>query len=329
MSNNHLLKFSIIIAAHNEEKTMASLFESLKKLNYPKENYEIIFVNDQSTDNTKSVIDEFIQTNPNAKLFDSLGKKHPGKKGALDIGIAHAKNDFILITDADCEPEPNWLIRYSEKFSKGYDFLFGISPYKQTGSFVNKVATFENLRSHILTFTAARFGFPYSAAARSFGFHKIAFEKLDGYSKTLQTLCGDDDLLIREAVKNKMKIGTVEYPDAFVYSKTKENWNDYLIQKARHTSTSNYYLLKHQIFLAVWHLINLILLFSFIGGFFNPTFFIPFALKMGFDVLLIQISQSKFGYRFTIIEAFYLQIIYEFLLIVNYIRGTYGGTKWK
>lgn len=328
MNNTHI-KFSIIIASHNEEKTMSPLFESLKKLNYPKDDYEIIFINDQSTDNTKRVIDEFILTTPNAKLFDSSGKKHPGKKGALDIGIAHAQNDFILITDADCKPEPNWLIRYSEKFNEGFDFLFGISPYKQTGSFVNKIAAFENLRSHILTFTAAKLGFPYSAAARSFGFHKSAFEKLEGYSKTLQTLCGDDDLLLREAVKNKMKIGTVESPDAFVYSTTKENWNDYLIQKARHTSTSNYYLLKHKIFLAVWHLINLILLFCFFAGFVNPNFFIPFAIKLGFDVSLVQILQSKFAYRFTIIETLYLQIIYEFLLIVNYIHGTFGATKWK
>ncbi|MDZ7763536.1 MAG: glycosyltransferase [Melioribacteraceae bacterium] len=328
MNNSHI-KFSIIIAAHNEEKTMTPLFESLKKLNYPKENYEIIFVNDQSTDNTKHVIDEFIQTTPNAKIYDSFGKKHPGKKGALDIGIARAKNDFILITDADCKPEPNWLIRYSEKFAEGYDFLFGISPYKQTGTLVNKIATFENLRSHILTFTAAKLGFPYSAAARSFGFQKSAFEKLEGYSKTLQTLCGDDDLLLREAVKNKMKIGTVESPDAFVHSTTKEDWKDYLIQKARHTSTSNYYLLKHQVFLSVWHFVNLILLFCFFGGFVNPVFFIPFAIKLGFDVFLVQILQKKFGYRFTMIETLYLQIIYEILLIVNYIRGTLGESKWK
>ena len=323
------IKFSIIVAAHNEEKNMAPLFESLKKLEYPRDNFEIIFVNDQSTDNTKRVIDEFIKVTPNAKVYDSYGKKHPGKKGALDIGISHAKNDYLMITDADCEPEPNWLNRFAEKFSQGNEFVFGISPYKQTDNFVNKIAAFENLRSHILTFTAAKLGFPYSAAARSFGFHKSAFEKLEGYSKTLDTLCGDDDLLLREAVKNKMKIDTVVIPDAFVYSTTKENWKDYLIQKARHTSTSNYYLLKHKIFLAVWHIVNLGLLASFFLGFFNPLFFIPFSVKVLFDLLVVQLLQKKFGYHFHFVESIYLQLLYELLLIVNYLRGTFGESKWK
>lgn len=323
------IRFSIVVAAKNEEQNLPRLFLSLKKLDYPKENYEIIFVNDQSTDKTKNVIDDFIKVTPNAKLYDSFGKKYPGKKGALDIGISHAKNDYIMITDADCEPGPNWLKAFSKKFTEGYDFLFGVAPYHQSNSFVNKIACFENLRTHILTFAFAKLGLPFSAAARSFGFTKKAFEKVGGYKNTIKTLSGDDDLLIREAIKANLKIGVIENADAFVYSKTHNNWKDYLTQKARHASTSNYLLSKQKLALGIWHFINLGLLFTFFLGFAEPLFFIPFLIKIFFDVGIVQLLQTKFGYKFSIVESVYLQFIYEFLLVVNYLRGTFGNINWK
>lgn len=327
--NEDKLNITIVITAKNEEKNLFELFKHLSKLDYPTENYEIIFVNDQSTDNTKNVIDEFIKVTSNAKLYDSFGKKYPGKKGALDIGISHAKHDYIMITDADCEPMPDWLNSFAEKFNKGYAFLFGIAPYHQTDNVVNKIAAFENLRTHILTFTLAKLGLPFSAAARSFGFSKKAFEKIEGYKNTTETLSGDDDLLLREAIKNNFNIGIVDNSDAFVYSKTKESWKDYLSQKARHASTSNYLLLKQKVALGFWHLVNLGLLFTFFLGFAEPIFLIPFFLKIIIDIGIVQLLQSKYGYKFSISESIVLQIIYELLLIINYLRGTFGKVKWK
>ncbi len=327
--NQDRIRFSVIIAAKNEEQNLPSLFESFKKLDYPKEYYEIIFVNDQSTDKTKNVIDEFIKTTPNAKLYDSYGKKYAGKKGALDIGISHAQFDYIMITDADCEPKSNWLKSFSKKFTEGYDFLFGVAPYHQSNSLVNKIACFENLRTHLLTFTFAKFGLPFSAAARSLGFTKKAFEKVGGYKNTIETLSGDDDLLLREAVKNNLKIGVVKAPEAFVYSNTKLNLKDYLSQKARHASTSNYLLPKQKFALGLWHFMNFGLLFTFFLGFVKPIFFIPLLIKIIFDVGTVQFSQTKFGYKFSVVESIYLQVTYEFLLVVNYLRGTLGNINWK
>lgn len=328
MKNTHI-KFSIIISAKNEEKNLPLLLKSFDELNYHQEHYEVIFINDQSTDNTKSIIENFIKNYKNAKLFDSLNKKYHGKRGALEIGISYAKNEYIMITDADCEPQPEWLNSFAEKFKQSYDFIFGIAPFRQTDNFVNKISCFENLRSQLLMFTAARFGFPYSASARSFGFRKSAFEKLEGYKNTTKTLSGDDDLLLQEAIKNKMRIATVENPSAFVFSTTKKRFKDYLTQKARHTASSNYYLLKHKTFLGIWHLLNLSLLFSVFLAFINLLFALPFVIKLIFDVITVQVKQNNFGYKFRIAESVYLQIIYEVLIIVNYLKATFGKTKWK
>jgi len=328
MNNTHI-KFSIIIAAKNEEQNLPLLFKSLNKLNYPKEYFEIIFVDDQSTDNTKSIIENLIIENSHISIYESHNKKYPGKRGALEIGISHAKYEYIMITDADCEPKQEWLNSFAEKFKQGYDFIFGIAPFHQTTSFVNKISCFENLRSQMLMFTVAKMGFPYSAAARSFGFRKTAFDNLEGYKNTTKTLSGDDDLLLQEAIKNKMKIATVETPSAFVFSAAKNKLNDYLNQKARHTASSNYYLLKHKIFLGIWHLLNLSFLFSVFLTFINILFALPFVIKLIFDVIIVQVKQNNFGYKFGIAESVYLQIIYELLIIVNYIKATFGKTKWK
>jgi len=193
-----------------------------------------------------------------------------------------------------------------------------------------KITCFENLRAHILTFGAANAGFAYSGAARSMGFKKEPFLNIGGYSKTFELKSGDDDLLIREAVKNNLKIGVVADKAAFVYTHTKQNWKSYFYQKSRHVSTSNHYLFKHILFLLVWHLSNLALILSPIVLLFSPFSIIAFASKIVLDISLILILQKKFGYRFNLLEVFFLQIIYELFLIIHY-TGSFTGRNraWK
>ena len=215
------VKISVIIAAKNEEENVKHLIESITNLDYPEGNFEVIVVDDNSTDNT---LNELINYNNNKNHFKIVELKPTGQKGkrdALAFGIQQAQYPFILITDADCQPETNWLKEYSNKFQSGYDMLFGIAPFYQNKTLVNKISCFENLRSSLLGFTMAVLGIPYTASARNFGFTKSAFNKIGGYSKTKDTLSGDDDLLIREAVKNKLKIGIVIEQGSYVFSETK------------------------------------------------------------------------------------------------------------
>ena len=192
-------KLSIVIAAKNEEKNINSLLNSLEKLNYPKENFEVILIDDNSTDKTTELIQSRISDKNNFALIYADKKKFEGKKGALTIGIENAKNNFIIITDADCKPETNWLNAIAGGLDYGYDFVFGVAPIHTGKTFVEKLSAFENLKNSYLTIAAVGLNIPYSAAARSFGFRKTSFERIGGYSNTTETLSGDDDLLIREA----------------------------------------------------------------------------------------------------------------------------------
>lgn len=320
---------SIVVAAKNEKENIISLINSIKEIDFPQTQYEVIIVDDNSNDNTFEIAKSYSNGLANFFIYTLKEKEFPGKKGALDFGISKTKYPYILITDADCIISKGWLKNYELKFKEGYDFLFGIAPFIKGNNLINKISCFENLRSSILTFAAANIGLPYSAAARNFGFNKLSFYKISGYKNTTETLSGDDDLLLREAVKNRLKIGTINESSSFVYSYSKNTFKEYFLQRSRHTKTSFYYLPSRQIVLGIWHLINLICLFSILLIPFNILFIIPFAAKLFLDVIQIISYQSSFGYNFKLKEIFFFQLNYEILLVINFFGAMFKNDKWK
>ena len=327
--SSDFLKFSIVIAVKNEAKNIPGLIISIKKLFYPKDFYELIIIDDNSDDDSYQIINDAVKEVENIKLYKVGEKKYPGKKGALGFGIGKASNPYIVITDGDCLLQKNWLTSFASKFSQGYDVVFGASPFIKTGLLINKISCFENLRVTILTFTAATFGLPYSATARSFGFTKNIYEQISGYKNTTETLSGDDDLFIREAIKQKAKIGCFIEKGGLVFTNSVSSLKDYLQQKARHTSTSFYYLRKHKYLLSAWHLSNLFFLISPFLFFINIFFSVFFIFKILIDIILIKRMQKLVNYNFNLFEIIYLQIIYELLLIINIFNSKFSDIKWK
>ena len=289
----------------------------------------MIFIDDNSADSTYEIISEKIKEIDNFKVYKLQNENKSGKRNALEVGISKSIHPYILITDADCEPQKDWLKVYSNRFAVGFEFIFGIAPFYREKSLVNRISCFENLRNSMLSIFAANIGLPYSAAARNFGFKKTSFEKVGGYSKTIDTLSGDDDLLLREAFKNNLKIGTVTAKGSFVYSKTKETFKDYLKQRARHTQTSFHYLLKQQLVLGLWHLFNLLIVFSPILFFLNIYFLLLLPVKLFIDLLIVLFNQEKFSYKFSFTEVLYLQIFYELFLIIHFFNAKFGKIEWK
>lgn len=328
-SNFNLLQFSIIIAAKNEKSSISKLISALNNQNYTRNNYEVIIVDDSSNDDTFHLAKKLTNGIENFTVVSAIDKKFEGKRGALAYGISLAKHPIIAITDADCVPDTNWLLCLEYKFNADCDFVFGIAPFYQTNKLVNKVSCYENFRNSLLAISAANFGLAYTASARNFGFKKDAFEKMDGYKNTTETISGDDDLLLREAVKKGLKVCTLTSPGSYVYSETKKTFKEYFSQRARHTQTSFYYPFKQKLFLALWHLMNLVFVFSPAFIFINKIFILPFLIKILFDTATAVIYQRKFGYRFLIIEVIYLQLIYEIFLIVHFIKAKFGKIEWK
>ncbi len=321
------IKISLIIPFKNEEKNLPNLIKSLSLLNYTFDNFEIIFVNDNSTDKSLEIIKN--DSTINFKLINVVDKKIPGKKGVLEAGIEQAQFDIIAITDADCIVEKNWLKSISKKILQGYDLVFGYSPIIARKSLISKISSYENLKNFILYFSSVELGFPFGATARSFAFRKSVYREINGYRNTTETLSGDDDLFIRECVKKKFKVGYFLNENSFVYSYPSESLREYFLRKSRHLKTSHHYLLKHKVILGLWYSINLISALSIFFISISFEFILPFAIKMTFELILMNLFKKYLHHKFNSLQIIYLEIFYQLLIPVNFIGSLIIRDNWN
>ena len=113
-ANRNLPSFSIIIPAKNEGKVIGRLLASLTKINYPKDKYEVIIIEDGSKDDTFDVCTKFALENQNFKILQRTTSN--GKPSALNYGIKHAKGELIAVFDADNVPSNDALLNVAKYF---------------------------------------------------------------------------------------------------------------------------------------------------------------------------------------------------------------------
>lgn len=319
---------SVLIAAKNEEKNLYRLFNSLKKLNYPEENFEIIFVNDNSTDSTKKVAESFLSQFNNLKVVDAVNKKFPGKKGTIDFGIRNTNFSVVAVTDADCQPNENWLNSISSLI-KNNDIIVGLAPINQSENFVNQLSSFENFRNSMLGIWFNKLGLTFSAAARNLAFKKEVYFNINGFEGITKSLSGDDDLLIQKAVKKGYKVFYSTDIEGIVHTDSQTNFKNYFNQKKRHLSTTPFYPFNIKAALFIWHYLNIAMIFCFFVGFIFPFYFILPIIKILNDIIFNSIFQKKFGYTFPLNKMIILIPLYETFLIINYFSSKFGKVVWK
>lgn len=139
--NNYFPTVSILIPAHNEELVIEQTIQSMVSLNYPKDRLEVVVINDNSSDRTGEIIDEYAKKYPFIKTVHTkppnAGK---GKSGALNQGLNHSTGEIIVVYDADNTPEPNAL-RY---------LALGLMKDEKAGAMVGKFRVI-NAKKNLLT----------------------------------------------------------------------------------------------------------------------------------------------------------------------------------
>jgi len=242
--------FSIVIAAKNEYENLLELIPLLLKQEAT--TFEIIIVNDQSTDQTESLLQEFESKHSNFhyKTIKETPLNFNSKKYALDTGIRMAKYDCVLLTDADCLPSsPQWAKKMVSQQSDEKEIVLGISHYTYKKGFLNLIIRYETLQTMISYLGFALVGMPYMGVGRNLCYTKTAFIKAEGFSGIEKIVGGDDDLLIQKIAKKKVAICIDK--EAICCSKPKKKLSSYLKQKKRHLSVGRYYLPKFKFLLAL------------------------------------------------------------------------------
>ena len=198
-------KISLIIPARNEETNIGKLLAALSNQSYPKELTEIIVVDDHSTDNTATIVQQF----PFAKLIqlkeDAINSY---KKKAIEKGIAEATGELIVTTDADCNVNPGWLRAINSSFSdESVKMSFGAVRIQSDQTIFSRLQALEFSSLIGSGASTAAFGFPTMCNGANLAFTKEAFLQTNGYTGNEQIASGDDEFLMRK-IEAKSGIGS-------------------------------------------------------------------------------------------------------------------------
>ncbi len=279
---------SVIICAKNEEKNIEKFLPSIFSQNYNSD-FEVVLINDRSTDETGAIFEKYAQKYNNVKIVtvNDCENFWGNKKYALTLGIKAAKYEHLLFTDADCTPTSNnWITEMASSFSTSKQIVLGYGAYRKIkSSLLNKLIRFETLATAMQYFSYARVGNPYMGVGRNLAYTKSEFFKVNGFIKHIKTKSGDDDLFINE-VANKTNTSTVLSKDGFTISEPKTTFKDWFSQKRRHISTANHYKKIDAFLLAIYYFSQL-------------SFWLlsPLLLTFQFN---IEITEALIGFRFLI-----------------------------
>jgi poly-beta-1,6-N-acetyl-D-glucosamine synthase len=242
---------SLIICARNEAENLKKFLPSILEQNYA--DYEVIVVNDCSEDNSYLILGNYLLQYPHLRV--STVNKDPkfthNKKFAQFIGIKAARNDLLLFTDADCQPQSdNWLENMISHFHGKTDFVLGYGGYLKGKGFLNRYIRYDSLSIAIQYLGMAIRGIPYMGVGRNLAYRRSLFFANNGYGAHNHLISGDDDLFVNS---NATGINTtVEYrKESHTRSVPSKSWKEWMIQKKRHLTTAPYYRLRDKILLVI------------------------------------------------------------------------------
>jgi glycosyltransferase involved in cell wall biosynthesis len=233
---------SVIVCAKNEEENVKNFVPLLAQQNYP--DYEIVLIDDASSDETLEIFEAFEKQYSNVKLVkvENIEAFWGNKKFALTLGIKAAKNEYLLFTDADCYPtSTEWIKEMSAQFTKEKTIVLGYGAYEKIkNSFLNKIIRFETLLTATQYFSWAKLGKPYMGVGRNMAYKREEFFKTNGFIEHMKIRSGDDDLFINQAANSK-NTEICYTPNSFTFSKPKTTFKDWFTQKRRHVATAKHY----------------------------------------------------------------------------------------
>ena len=292
---------SIIICAKDEVENLSRNLPSFLNQKYPK--FEIIVVDDQSTDGTRFLLNDYEKRYQNFRVvtIDESVNSKIGKKFALAIGIKTAMYDYVLLSDADCVVQSeNWITKMTSSFVDK-DIVLGISPYKKETGFLNKLIRFDEFITILQYLSFALAKTTYMGVGRNLAYKKSLFFSVKGFASHIHIPSGDDDLFIKE-VANRNNVAIQIDEGADVVSIPKKIFKDWLYQRKRHVSTSKYYRDKHKI---------LLFLFPFSQFLFWTSSIFLFIIYYFFSIDLLEfiIFCSLFSLRIILFYFIYFKIM--------------------
>lgn len=306
---------SVIITAKNEYQNLSQFLPLVLEQDYP--DFEVIVINDGSTDESEDVLIELSHKYKNLykTYIPEEAKYLSRKKLALTVGIKAAKNDILLITEANCEPlSKNWIKTMASNYSNGTDIVLGFSKFNRWG-FCSRLAGYDNLLSALRYFSCAIRKHPYMGVGSNLSYRKNLFFSIKGFAKRMHLQSGDDDLFVNDtATRTNTK---VELSEDSVTQTNIDSFKIWKEMKLCRTTTQKFYK-GHEV--AMWRFENItrflywgLTIFSCI--YYWNTIYIPiaatclFLVKFVIHYFVINKSAKMFH-----VKRFYVSLVFYDLL---------------
>lgn len=333
---------TVVVAARNEEKYIGNLLDDLCCQTYPEHLFEIMVVDDGSSDRTAAIVLERAKECPFLRLL-SIADCPAGfspKKYALQTAINQAQGEIILATDADCRIGPNWASTMVKYFLPEVGFVIGFSQYGRRGDKQNLIERLQAMDFIPLMGVAegsCNLSLPLSASGQNLAYRRQAFIEVGGYGSVAHRVSGDDVLLLQLIRKNTaFRVVFASHPEAFASSAPQPTLAEFVNQRKRWASNGSF-----QIFLNIPFFAYLLLVHGYTSALFigMPLAFI---LKKQIGIFTLCLFSKLVGewaialtsarrYRRTdLLPWFPLWFIVQipYVALVG-LLGTFGNFKWK
>lgn len=287
--------FTIIIPFRNEAQSLPELLNSLDKLKYPKELFEILLINDESEDDFMSIISNC--NNNNLRVINNKRYSNSPKKDAIETGIEFANFDWIITTDADCILPEYWVNSYDEFIQMNAPiFIAGPVTFKINNTFLDKFQLLDFMA--LIGCSIGGFGIksPFMCNGANLCYKKGAFIAVNGFEGNRNIASGDDIFLLEKMIKKYPKqTKYLKSLDALVVTLAKPTLRSLFSQRVRWASKTTSYTNSFTKFISLTvfltNLLCALIIVKFIIYQETSSFSIfILSLKIGIDYIIILIT---------------------------------------
>jgi glycosyltransferase involved in cell wall biosynthesis len=311
------LFISVIIACRNEEKNLPSVLSAVASQNYNHVSFELIIVDDNSSDSTFDIASGF----KGIKNLKVLKNKGSGKKSAIRRGIEVSEGEVIATTDADCRMGEKWLATIASFYHVFHPDLI-ICPVKlePADGFFGKFQELEFLSLQGITAATAESGNPVMCNGANLSFLKESYNAHSGDLHD-ELLSGDDIFLLHSLKKNAgKKILWLESPDTVVTTRPSGTILSYLRQRVRWVSKAGSYTDRFTVCLGIITLVTILVQLSILtAGLFDPWFLLlftaAFIIKSIPDFMILLNTTKRYGNRKIMRWFLPSQLVYPFYVL--------------
>jgi cellulose synthase/poly-beta-1,6-N-acetylglucosamine synthase-like glycosyltransferase len=333
---------SIVIAARNEVENIQALLQSLHDQQYPKELYEVIIVDDHSTDDTWNLLKE--AHFPDLKLIplrladhvDTKGVIAAYKKKAIETGIGAATGTLIITSDADCRFHPNWLQTIAAFYeSTGAKFIAAPVSMNTHGTLLSVFQSLDFITLQGITAASVFKRFHSMCNGANLAYERAAFYEVKGFDQ-IDTIASGDDMLLMHKIFRRYPndVHYLKSPSAIVTTEPATTWKQFFHQRIRWASKANKYDDKRIFWvLLLVYLLNICYLVAAIASFWK-SIWLFFLLLLFLAKLLIEFpfvnSVAIFFGQQRLMKYFsFLQPLHILYTIVAGWLGQFGHYEWK